>query len=378
MKTRIHFTILSQSLARASLLFAFCFCFAQVTQAQEQNCVADAEVARKACTTTDTSAGTTDGGAQMNQLSSGASQSNSSVSTIGSTQAAQLANQQALSQQLAQLASLKADACMNAMADCQLSCSNSAGFYKKLSQIYTNLGDSGQAQEASQSASGFGSSSGTCAGYSSNIQAASVQASQMMQNAGINQTGTADTSAVPSATADGGGSGSSGGGGTDIGFGAKLGDGGSSDASQFGNASSDDSGAGGVAGGSTRLASASAPDASAITGDQQTDSVSGADASGASNSGDRNIASTPAGASASGKAQTGSAGARGRRLLNTAINSIRGFRPWDKHSRSQEERRGLGRMSLQPVDGITGPMGPTIFEKVSRRYKLEAGELFND
>jgi len=35
-------------------------------------------------------------------------------------------------------------------------------------------------------------------------------------------------------------------------------------------------------------------------------------------------------------------------------------------------------MSVKPVDGITGPLGASIFEKVSRQYLLQRHNMIHD
>lgn len=46
--------------------------------------------------------------------------------------------------------------------------------------------------------------------------------------------------------------------------------------------------------------------------------------------------------------------------------------------RGDYKNRGLAGMSVQSADGITGPMGPSLFEKVSNQYQLQKGRLIQD
>jgi len=47
-------------------------------------------------------------------------------------------------------------------------------------------------------------------------------------------------------------------------------------------------------------------------------------------------------------------------------------------SRKDYKNKGLGGMSIQAADGVTGPMGPSIWEKVSKQYQLQKPNLIQD
>ena len=49
------------------------------------------------------------------------------------------------------------------------------------------------------------------------------------------------------------------------------------------------------------------------------------------------------------------------------------FMPKDKYA-----NRGLAGMTVQSVDGLTGPMGPSIWEKVSNQYQTQKSNLLLD
>jgi hypothetical protein len=40
--------------------------------------------------------------------------------------------------------------------------------------------------------------------------------------------------------------------------------------------------------------------------------------------------------------------------------------------------RGIAGMSIPSSDGVTGPMGPTLWEKVSNQYKRQQTNLIQD
>ena len=49
-----------------------------------------------------------------------------------------------------------------------------------------------------------------------------------------------------------------------------------------------------------------------------------------------------------------------------------------KYLPGQYKGRGLAGMSIEAKDGVTGPMGPSIWEKVSTQYQNQKSSLYQD
>ena len=55
-----------------------------------------------------------------------------------------------------------------------------------------------------------------------------------------------------------------------------------------------------------------------------------------------------------------------------------GQMPPDPQLIERHKRKGLGGMTVKAVDGITGPMGDSLFEKISKQYKRQASGMISD
>ena len=335
-------------------------------------CLADAETARLACTTTDTVAGMPDGGAQMNQLLAQVKAGNAQVGTTGSAQSSQCSNQADVSQKLSAVSALKAQACTSAFSQCSSSCTQKSGGHQALADMYNLIGDSQNSQKQKTIADSLSSNSALCTSYQANASQAGQQAVGLLQNAGINQSclsATKQAGADTAGTVDVGGEGAAGVGAVKLGNGAAMPIG----AVSLGSA--DDGGSGGGGGGSiggsgqgsvggAQLASASGQPGSGGAGGNS----SGARLGGAT----QNNSAAGLGGKSAGDLRAAKSALNGGGLGASVVNGRGGLGYADRADPS----RGLSTDAVS--SGVTGATGPSLWEKVSRRYKLQQGTLINE
>jgi hypothetical protein len=314
---------------------------------------------------------------------------NSSTGGIGNNQANQCQNQKARSEKSSQLANKKANACSQFAAACASSCKEAADEHKRKADLTQDAGTKAQENKKSKE---FQGKADTCKNTDAPRAAeAQKQADSDAANAGTNNKCQEQSSTKPddkkpedkksddpsatqqalsapidcSASSNAGVGGcpgvgktsglslSSSGGGTsgkaspastaDLGLGTKAIDGGSSN-----SPSATGSSGGGSGGGSGGFGSSGGSAATAKAAQDKADPKLNAGGSGASGGG---------GGGGSG------GGGRGRGDNDPDMPNF------------LAKNKGIAGMSLKAVDGITGPSGKSLFEKVSTQYQLQLGNL---
>lgn len=163
----------------ASLLFA-------VAANSQENliCNLDANAAQLACTTEDMQAGMQDGGARARSLRSQLDSNHEKVSANQKPMNAALhcENQISSATRLAEMSRLKADACQSALTKCAQSCGESADVL----EIAAGLGGGG-AESFVRGASQFRQSQRRCQGYNAQVLAARQQSQERETAAKTNE-----------------------------------------------------------------------------------------------------------------------------------------------------------------------------------------------
>ena len=353
----------------------------------DPTCLALAEQARLACTTTDTVAGMGANAGTIANLISQVKQGNSQVGTTGATQASQCSNQSDISSKMAAISALKAQACSTALGSCQTTCGYSAQMMSGFANAYSTGGESGPAQSASSLASTFSSNNNTCGGYQSNVAQASQQASQMLANAGVNQSclaATQQTGADTMGVADAGAEHAAGVGAVKLGNGAPM---------PIGSVTLGSADDGGSGGGSGRSSAGGSPNGIGAVQLGDGGASGGSDGSGVAPPGSgaeayyRGVASTgsgggPNGAGAAGAGQ-GAVGANGNGTNRVGGNKMiivgqRGGMPITGVSAEANRGNMNGVSNVGVADGVTSASGPSLFEKVTRQYRRQKDFIVED
>ena len=160
-----------------------------------QQCVDDADEAKTACTTQDMQAGMSQAQqAQAAQLAQQANQGNSNVASAGASAAAQCKNQADMSKILGGLSALKGAACTTAVGTCEESC-------EQVAKSCEQKGQTGvpNASAYMTRASLARKKAKTCSALSSNGKTAMLQSAMMMASAFLNNS-CADASSVATPT----------------------------------------------------------------------------------------------------------------------------------------------------------------------------------
>lgn len=338
--------------------------------AREVNCTRDAEEARRACTSKDAAAGTSDGGSEMNRLTSELNGNNQQVSQFSESQSAQFQNQRQAMLRIADLSRQKAQACVSAMAQCMASCSNVASFYKHLGKVYSQIGDAAGESEVSSQSDAASEQKETCRAYSENVRRASEQMAQANAAANTNGTGHSDTKS----DAQGAAGASSAAANADRDF-AQRGEatdsrsalgGATSAASSAGSGFSEASGGASPGGAQSQpMSAASTSSLPLITSPTQSDVRPGVGAPLK-----RGVDSRRTGG------ETG--GATGAAAISGATAGLAGA---TRAPASLLLRKFPGKASRAVAagpDGVTGATGPSLFEKISHQYRLQAGTMIQE
>lgn len=359
---------------------------------KEDECSDDFDTAQQACTTQNMSAGMNPQQQQQaQQMQQQAQQANQNVAGAGNNQGAQCQNQADLSKLLAGLSALKGTACMTAVSSCKDSCQTEADKYEA-------KGNSTKEKKARKRLK-------MCEGFAPNAGAAFAQAGAALAGMFANlacqkQSATAVATPVPIANcADPNfaktnimcicqndpkssmctqGAAFPGGVQTTNG---PIGPGtpayGGSDVPSDGSPVTGPMGAGKSASGSSTTGEGGG---AGPQGGKGGGGLNAMDDGGPGRSGfDKNVITGTAGgggaAGAGGGAGGGGGGSArgggGRGVGSGGLFDLSKFLPKSK-------TRGVAGMSISAKDGITGPMGPSIWEKVTNQYQLQKPNMFQD
>ena len=361
-------------------------------------CQAEAETARLACTTADGRAGMSPAQARrLDELKREAARTNDDEASLKG-QSTQYENRRNNNSAMAELSDMKAQACMSTLTLCSGSCGYSEGRHAKKAMAASVIGISGLFQLHDGHRSNRAASRSVCDGYKDNVARALDQARRLRENVAVNTKGHLATSASHL----GEGSVESRGGDSTANAGCMAPGGGLHDScknfrrNEVANGDSDDRRSGkfkpkGFSDAEWASSSSSEAGSSDQRGGLGTtgSSVNGAGRSAGdsarigSSEREANRGSAPASGGrdpASAESKTHLAGAKKPRenaRAPSAGSSRTGAADDISDSNGADSRSPSG-MSLEPRDGITGPMGLSIFQKVSRRYQIVRPEMIPD
>jgi hypothetical protein len=378
-----------KSLKTFAIILTVSFSFAVQAYENDRNqCATEAQAAKTACTEQDLSAGVinpADAQASLNQ----ANTTNEQGSQIGKVAANQCQNRAANSHEMAKVSGSKAQACQNALSRCTSICGNEQKIYQKEADA-GNLFGSSEGGRKSGIAQDRGQNKQTCQGYSQQVVQALLQQRAFQTNEQQNLACVAGSSggandqrgsaADPHALS---------GAGTPSDSGATVSSVPSTVSSQSRASISEDS-AGGGGGHRSPASDGSAADpyaGSIETGQAEfvnengtvekigTNSGFGAGSGFGGGTGSAASAAKPAGSLAGSGARLGAGHAVGESSAGFAGGGGRGTQSNAERLAELQRARQINGMTIPAKDGITGPFGPSIFEKVSQQYRLQANTL---
>lgn len=377
-------------------------------EATYKECLTDAEDARKACTTQDMQAGMSPAQQmQAQQMQQQAQQSNQNVGQQGNSQAGQCQNQADLSKMLSGLSALKGGACMTTVKSCESSCESTVKACKE--KAMQDPAKKATYEAKAQAAAKKGQQ---CSGMSQNgtaalAQAAALMASMMMNQGCANATASSTSptplandcsnpqfaavtpacicAAVGSNPAADPTNAICNNGQSLTGINPSLTTtGGPSTPSSLIQDSSD-----GVGVDTTAIKAKTQSGTNAMEGGASGGGFGGGGGAGAGRGGgmddgghspstiDKNVITGQSGGGGGGLAGGGGGGGSGGGYGGGGGGNAGA----DKIDLSQWLPKGkykalnIGGMSIKPYDGITGPMGPSIWEKVSNQYQQQKPRL---
>lgn len=330
-------------------------------------CAQSESIAEAACTTDSMTAGMADGGARAQKLRHELDQYNQSMmadsrhtaSNVNSLQAQQCLNQAKVARNLAEMSSLKARACVRAIADCSQKCSASIRTHVFLSGL--SAGGDFSAIERSVHLAGRGRASlARCQAWKSQAQAAHQAAHENANNARTNDR------CQKMSSSDG----------KNIGR---------SIDSETHPVSQTDSPASEQVSGEGHSTASTVPASHPGRSPEGIRFGGAAAQAGSHDSAIRDAAAeatfgrepTSAGHPADSIAHR-AAGSQANSAQSLASASKKGSAKQMKLIDPRERYAGVLSMSVQAKDGITGPQGLSLFEKISKQYRRQINELILD
>lgn len=336
-------------------------------------CALAESTARTACTSNDPLIGTDDPAGVLADLSEITKRGEATRNAASCpTMAARHLNQARLSNALAKVAEAKAKACQKAMNSCRQVCQESNGDADQVTRIFQEAGLDDLAADVSRLAQGDQRNGQACEGFTANVSQATRQADSARNDARSNLRSLEQVSTRSSSSSDAGGAttGSS----SDCKF--DLNDvadlrqqlGAPDDRAQDGQSPAPVANINESNGG--RRPSSTVADSERGRAVEMT------------------TLDNPSAAMQSGNLPRGD--------MNAELNDVRqagfvvdmpragptggGTSPsgGGRSSRFDVSERRLGGFSRSSFDGVTPALGPSLFEKVSRRYQLQAGNLVTD